>query len=83
MLASLLISSVLLWRLWRSSEYIVLKLIISLVTLVPYLGPLFYFFVTDRTPPKNPEDEVHGKGDYTIAWINKRERMLREMKEKQ
>ncbi|MBB5213320.1 hypothetical protein [Microbulbifer hydrolyticus] len=67
------ISLYLIGRLWRSNEYPLIKILVSLIAFIPVLGPLLYVFVTDSTPPQPTENQNRkGYGGYTQKWINER-----------
>jgi hypothetical protein len=44
-LASELVAAWLIWRLWRSREHVFFKIALSLIALVPVLGPLVVMWV--------------------------------------
>lgn len=70
-LVSEVISICLLFRLWSKPDYLVFKILISAVTVVPFIGPILYFFVTDKTMPQPAELQNRGpRGDYTHKRIS-------------
>ncbi|BFM13546.1 hypothetical protein R50072_36990 [Simiduia litorea] len=70
-LASEVISICLLLRLWSKPDYLVFKILISVVTVVPFVGPVLYFFATDKTMPQSTELQNRGpRGDYTHKQIS-------------
>ena len=50
-------------HLWKSAESLPFKLYMSVLVLMPVLGPLFYFFIKE-TPEALPEDEIRTKGRF-------------------
>jgi hypothetical protein len=61
-----LVSLMLLPRVWRNEKYLIFKILISVVTLIPFVGPLLYLFVSDDTPPQAPNLQNRGpRGEYT------------------
>ncbi len=66
-----LVSLVLLPRIWRNEKYLVFKVLISVITLIPFVGPLLYLFVSDSTPPQDLKLQNRGpRGDYTHKLIS-------------
>ncbi|MCG8611968.1 MAG: hypothetical protein MI864_15695 [Pseudomonadales bacterium] len=47
------ISLFLLVKIWRSDEHLLIKFAVSSVTVIPVMGPVFYMFVSNRTPPQH------------------------------
>ncbi len=79
-----LVSILLMLKIWRSKEGVFFKIIISALTLVPFVGPIFCLFVMDDTEPRSPELQNRGaRGDYTHSWIIKRKVMKKLIDEKQ
>lgn len=65
------ISIFLLFRLWRKPDYMVFKILISAITLIPFLGPILYFFMTDKTKAQSVEMQNNGpRGSYTHKKIS-------------
>lgn len=70
-----LVSLFLLWKLWMSQEYLFLKILISFIVVVPFIGPFFYAFITDTTKPQDVSLMNENKGtygSYTQEWITMR-----------
>lgn len=68
-----LIALMLIMRTWMRDDYVFLKLLLSMVLLVPVVGPLFYLFANDRTPPQseNLKNDLP-RGWCTDRWISVR-----------
>lgn len=57
-------------NLWRSNDSVFFKVFITPLALIPVLGPFFYLFTTDRTPPQRRCLQNRGaRGQYTHTWI--------------
>jgi|SRR5690606_9719134 len=69
-----LVSLFLIFRLWRSAEPLWLKTILTIVLLIPFIGPLMYFFATDNTATQrlNLRNDNLPYGEYTRRWITMR-----------
>ncbi|MCX4030517.1 barstar family protein [Endozoicomonas sp. SM1973] len=66
-----LISIVLIVQIWKNEEYLAFKLLISAITLIPFIGPVLYFFVSDKTPPQEISLQNRGaRGEYTHNFIS-------------
>jgi len=66
-----IVSLVLIVRLWKVEEYLLFKILIAGITLIPFVGPLFYFFVTGRAPvqPEIQQNRSRGyTGQYKTNW---------------
>ena len=75
-MTSEVISILLIIRLWFRKEHVALKILISLVALIPFAGPALYFFGTDNTPPQPKWLQNRGaRGTYTHNWITYRKYM--------
>jgi len=88
MLASEIVSVWLLWRLWRSGEHVYLKIALSLLALIPVLGPFLVLWIS-KFPDAQPlamQDRYRGS-DVMDRWRHvweekdpiKREKLWREM----
>jgi len=78
-LTSEAISIYLIARLWGRSDAIRFKIFVSVFTLIPLLGPLFFYFLTDY-PSSLPVDKQNrfSRGNFTQNWDVEK----RKMKEK-
>lgn len=66
-----IISVLLIFGLWRSKEYLILKIIITMLTAIPFVGPVLYMFITDKTPVEKKEIQNRGQygwGGYARWW---------------
>jgi hypothetical protein len=67
------LSIYLLTRLWRGADIVSLKILASLVVLVPFLGPFMYLFASDETRPQPASLQNRGsRGQYTQRAISLR-----------
>lgn len=84
-----LISLILIFKLWQKDDYLILKLLTTLVTLAPFVGPLFYLFGTNH-PPKQPldmQDKPHStdyvdrgwRANYSGWWQNEKPRLQKKI----
>lgn len=49
-----LVSLILIFRHWATKDFLILKILITVVTLFPLVGPVFFFFIVGM-PKKNPK----------------------------
>lgn len=71
--ASEIVALVLMVRTWMKPDYVILKLLLSVVLLIPIVGPFLYFFANDRTSPqKDCLKNNLPRGWYTDRWISMR-----------
>ena len=79
-----LVSLILVVRGWYSKWSLWEGLFLSAILLVPFVGPLFYFFIEDDKPL--PASNLHGNdlgyGEYTRIWIAMRPLWKKFMKTK-
>lgn len=76
------ISVCLIYRLWKKDDVFFLKLLASLIALIPFFGPFLYFFATDETPAMDSElQNRHARGGYTDFWISNRSSIKKRIKE--
>ena len=62
-------SCVLLFALFKKKMNIGFKIVISVLTLIPIFGPIFYLFITDETAPQNPMKKNSSYfGKYSTDW---------------
>ena len=84
-LASELLSAFLLYKIWNSHDHIIFKLIIGVLVIIPFVGPIFYLIGSDNTPRKhsnlNASGNLFGRGRYTEWWNAEKERMENKIKE--
>ena len=80
-----LISMFVIFILWRSVESQWSKIVLTIVLLVPFVGPVMYFLAADNTPPQRPDLRNDGLpyGEYTRRWIAMRPLWQRFYKEKE
>ncbi len=70
-----LISVILIFRIIRSAESTVFKTVVSLVTLLPIIGPVFYgVCMLDHQLTKGLEN-LGNRGHYTHDWIAARDNL--------
>jgi hypothetical protein len=75
------ISLGLIYRVWRNERYLIFKVLISIVTIIPFVGPVLYLFVSDKTAPQAPELQDRGaRGQYTQNYISSKARLDRDSK---
>jgi len=68
-----MISLVLVIRLWRGNEHLVIKCALTFVTVIPFVGPVFYGFYwgTSEIKPQKVFLQNRGsRGEYTDTWIS-------------
>jgi hypothetical protein len=84
-----MVAAWLIWRLWRSSEHIYLKIGLSLLAPIPGLGPFLILWIS-KFPDVQPlamQDRYRNSTDVTDRWRHvweekdpsKREKLWREM----
>jgi|SRR5690606_31022470 len=82
-IVSELISVYLLYRIWRSQDYLFLKVLITAAVLVPFIGPVFYFIGTEGAPRHrnnlNASGHLFGRGRYTEWWDSEKGRMKKKI----
>ena len=85
MLASEAISLFLIVRLWSGGGSNAYRTLVTVLTFIPFVGPIFYLFITDQTPPQPLDLQNRGpRGEYFQRWISLKpefERELSELKE--
>lgn len=60
----------LIWRLWRSEDPIAFKAVLSLVALLPVVGPVLVLWICNF-PPRKPrilQDRVRNSSDFYDRW---------------
>lgn len=69
-----IISLLLMLKLWRSRENTIFKIFLSIVLLIPVIGPSLYLFSTDNTPVQSEylKNDL-GHGYYTQRWVTMRD----------
>lgn len=73
LLASECFSIYLIFRLCRKHELLFFKILIGLITLIPLLGPIAYFFVMgERVSVDSNLKNTGPRGEYTHNWISMR-----------
>ena len=83
---SALCSLVLVISLWRSSEYVVLKVLLTALTFIPFLGIVFYGFywcISQIAPQEKLLQNRGARGDYTHTWISTSPLLRKILKEKE
>jgi len=70
-IVSEIISIFLLFRTWRSQEYLVFKIFATVIVVIPIVGPILYLFVAN-TPNPQAKDLQNNlpRGYYTQSWIS-------------
>lgn len=69
-LVSELISVILVMRLWFFRKLVPFKVVLSIIAIIPFLGPFLYAFCSDTTPPQDPALQNRSyRGAYTHHWI--------------
>ena len=58
------------WRLWRSADHIVFKVALSLIALIPVLGPIVAIWISNfpESAPKVLQDRWRGRTDVYDRW---------------
>ena len=60
-----------LYRIWTSKDIFLFKILLSLVAVVPFLGPILYLFASDNTKPQPIElQNRYARGGYTDKVIS-------------
>ena len=79
-----LIALYLLIKVWKSDERILLKIIGTIIGLIPFIGLLAIMFVFDM-PENQPSNQQNQgpRGELTHAWISSRNKLKKAIKEKQ
>ncbi len=77
-----IISLVLIFKTWAGNDHKVLKIILSVAILIPFLGPLLYFFVAD-VPSNSLVPKNNGpRGSYTHGFISMKPLLKKIIKDK-
>ena len=80
-----ILSLCILYKIWKGRDPLILKFLLSFVTLIPFLGPIFYLVGADSTPRTknqlNAGGRLFGRGRYTEWWGNEKPRMEQKIKE--
>ena len=69
---SALLSLFLVVRLWKGNEYLPIKIGLTLITFIPFIGPVFYAFYigfSETEPQSKLLQNNLPRGDYTQGWI--------------
>lgn len=66
-----LMSAFLLCKLWAKKGRLLVKVLLSIIALIPIVGPILYLFVTDQSEPQGDRN-TRPRGDYTHVWISVR-----------
>ena len=79
------VSIFLIFRIWKSRDYMILKVLLFVVVLIPFVGPIFYFIGSDGTPRLrdnlNASRRLFGRGRYTEWWDEEKNHMHKKIKE--
>ena len=60
-----------LYRIWVSKDILIFKILLSLIAVVPFLGPVLYLFAADNTKPQAIElQDRYARGGYTSKLIS-------------
>ncbi len=65
---SWVLSLYLLYKLWSSVDFLVIKLGLSALLLVPIVGPLAYYWIQSFPESAPPELRSHAYGSYYDKW---------------
>ena len=71
------------YYLWKNEKYLIFKITITVITVLPFVGPVLYLFVTDRTQEQSLSHQnrssrtsnLWGWGRYTDNWNEEKKRM--------
>lgn len=82
---SALISTCFLYKIWKAQDYLFFKILLSVLVLIPFVGPIFYLIGSDNAPRSrdnlNAGGSLFGRGRYTEWWDNEKARMKKKIKE--
>lgn len=80
-----LISIYFLYRIWKAQDYLFFKILLSVLVLIPFVGPIFYLIGSDSSPRVrdnlNASGSLFGRGRYTEWWDSEKARMEKKIKE--
>ena len=82
---SVVVSLLLIIRLWKKEDHIAIKVVLALVTLTPFVGPLFYAFYAGVSGAESQSPLLQnrkGRGAYTHSWLSMRPLLNNIVKEK-
>lgn len=65
-----MVSAFLLFKLWLKEDFLFMKILISLVVIIPFLGPAMYFFITGNEKTNPALNNTMPRGGYTHLWIS-------------
>lgn len=85
LLISLFVSLLLVKRIWRTDDNIIVKMVLTLVALIPFVGPVFYGFywgTSELEPQSSLLKDSGPRGEYTHAWISLRPLLKKIVKER-
>ena len=71
LIVSAIISLILIVHLWCTNEYLAIKIVLSLITFVPFIGPVFYCFYFGMSGVKSQARHLQNRGargEYTDTW---------------
>lgn len=84
-LLSEIVSLCFLCKLWKGDDFWLLKFILSLVILIPFVGPVVYLLISDNSPRENHKlnanGNLFGRGRYTEWWDNEKPKLERKIKQ--
>lgn len=68
-------------ELWRSTKTRQYKILLTLILFLPFVGPIFYFFINDMPPslPLHKQNRAH-RGSYTDQWVDEKKKLKKKIK---
>lgn len=77
-----MVSAFLSMKLWQKEEFLSMKILISLVLVIPLLGPAMYFFITGGGKVTPALNNTMPRSEYTHMWISIRGLIINETSSK-
>lgn len=70
-------------KIWKNQDYLLIKILMSALVLIPIVGPFLYLFVSDDTQPQSPLLKNNKPMSYyTHGWISVRPLLQKILKER-
>ena len=65
-----LVALALIWRLWRSDDHLFFKLTLTLIALIPFIGPVLVFWLNNfpKSQPEIFQDRLRYSTDVFERW---------------
>ena len=69
-------------KVWKAESSKAYKLVLTVITLIPFVGPVFYFFINDIPSIQSLDKQDNmPRGGYTQKWDLERDELKKKIKE--